>query len=193
MISKVKRRIKMKTKYILLLAIISLSSFLLTGCYGVSNEFNSIKKLVLKGMDRQYKTDYEFSLGSVSLTMIQGIVQLSDNDDEAAAMLANISNVQVGIYKNEEINIGKQSPPNHREIIRRMENNGWQYIVKSFSPGKVSLIFVGTKSTDKIEDIFIINLENHELAMVEVHGKLDELIGKAIRDKELNLDLSDNF
>lgn len=180
----------MKNNY-LLLTVLILSSFSITGCFGVSDEFCDMKETVLKGMDRKYKTEVEFSLGSVSLSMIHGIVKLSNNDDEAAEILGNISSVQIGKYNASNRPGRKNTMPDYHRIIHLMENEGWHYIVKDYEQDKLSLIFVGTNSDERFEDIFIINIEHNELVMVEVHGNLEKIVELALRDHKIDLDLSD--
>ncbi len=182
----------MKTNYLLIIVLAAVS-FSITGCFGVSDEFSDLKKIVLDSMDRHYVKKTEFSLGSVSLSMLHGVITLSGDDDVDAEMLGKISDVQVGIYKLNSHAKGGKSNRDFRKIIQCMEDHGWQYTIKNYEPGKLTLLFVDMDSEERAEGICVINLEHNELAIVEAHGDLEGVVDLAIRDEKLSFTLGDVF
>lgn len=170
----------MKTKNIILAALIVFVSVTSFGCFGVSDEFRSIKNQLMKDTNTGCKKDIEFSVGKVTLSMARMFVRLSDEDEEAEEILNNISSAEIGVYRVKS----DAAKSNYRQVIKTMEKKGWMYIVRSFEKDKSTVIFVRGNKEDRFTDLFVVGYENNKLNLVEVHGNLDKIVEIAIRDKD---------
>ena len=80
----------MKAKYLLLVLLISLTSVSFTGCFGVSEEFCSIREAVLEGMNKNEKFEDIFiiNLEKTELVMVEAhgdldkVVELAIRDKD---------------------------------------------------------------------------------------------------------------
>jgi len=173
----------MKTKNIFLFALIALISVTSFGCFGVSDEFRSIKENLLRDTKAGYKKDIEFSVGKITLSMARMFVKLSDEDKEAEEILGNISSAEIGVYKVKN----DAAKKNYMQVINTMEKQGWTYIVRSFEKNKSSVIFVKGNKSGWITELFVVAFEDSELNMVKVRGNLNKIIEIAIRDKDAKI------
>ena len=81
----------MKTKLLFLL-IIFLSIFL-NGCIGINEEFSEIRDEVIKNFDGEYKSEVQFSVGSVGITVSSWFVDAAVEEDMAADIFDDVSSV----------------------------------------------------------------------------------------------------
>jgi len=86
----------MKTKF-LFLPIFFLSLFL-NGCIGINEEFGEIRDEVIKNFGGEYKSEVQFSVGSVGITVSSWFVDAAAEEDMTADILDDVSSVQVGVY-----------------------------------------------------------------------------------------------
>lgn len=180
MILKKIRNTNMKTHRYLLLSLFALFSVSLTGCFGVSDDFLMVKHHLLKNVKSGYKKEAEFGVGKISLSFAKMIVGFADDDDDAKEILTHISGAEVGVYKLYDNSL--RSDP--KKIISEMEQRGWTYIVKSFSPTELHLIFVHYNKSGLFTDIFVVACENRELKLVRARGDLEKVVEYAIREKD---------
>ncbi len=170
----------MKTKiYFLPLLLLPL---LLTGCFSINEEFESIRDNVINNMGDQYNSEFQFSIGSVGITVSSWIIDSSSDDKLPAEILEDVSSVQVGVYKKFK---GNASPDitTIKEMESNMQQSGWKSIVKSSSEDKLTAVYIRKNSDELLERLFVISLDGDELVLVEVEGDLKEAISTVIKEK----------
>ena len=175
----------MKTKKIKILMGILMIALLSTGCIGVDASFRGMRDYVLSTTETQFEKEFEFSFGTVSIGMAEIALDFADTEEPIDEILSEIDNVQVGIYKN---NSGKKNKSNLTEmkfLTDKMENAGWDCIVKSFDKEDMSAVFIKMHD-DELNQLFVIALNNDEIVLVEVLGNLHKVIEIAIREKGLD-------
>lgn len=168
---------------------IMLSSILLGGCWRVNHKFVKIKNIILSTMDNQYRTDTEFGLGSVSLAAARVAVNFSHDKDSRMAkeILANISKVQIGVYKN-AYNNGNLNMSFLNRLDEEMKTDGWYYIVKNCEHGQITAVYAKDNGRE-IKELFVINVERHKVNLVNVEGNLTQAVLVAVREKGLDINL----
>ena len=88
----------MKTKSITIIISVSLLLIFLTGCIGVNRQFGEIKNKIMGNLGKDYKTEFQFSVGSTVITVSSWFVDLAANEEYIDDMMREISSVQVGVY-----------------------------------------------------------------------------------------------
>jgi len=174
----------MKNK-IILLPILFLSLFL-NGCIGINEEFAEIRNEVLNNLDDDFSSEYQFSVGSVGITVSSWFVDATAEGDLATDIFDDVSSVQVGVYKK----IRSTSSPSIttlRELEEEMIQKGWKSIVKNYEGDELSGIYIRSNPNETLNRLFIINLDNEELILVEVEGDLKEVISTVIREKGMKI------
>jgi len=167
--------------------IILFSSTLFVGCFGVDGNFSSLKNKILSSTGNRYYTDVEFSVGSFGISIAKAVVKSDDNDREAKEILDNISHVQIGVYKNHHSSSFNNSFQILKDIDSQMMENGWQYVVRSRCNKEVTGVYVKIVNGNELKELFVVNLDQRELTLVEVKGNLEKVLETAIREKGFKL------
>jgi len=166
--------------------VILFSSVLFVGCFGVDGNFSSLKNKIISSTDNYYHTDVEFSVGSFGISIAKLAVKMDDNDQNAKEILDNITHVQVGVYKSHKncnLNNGFQLI---KDINTQMNENGWQYVVRSRNNKEVTGVYVKINNNE-LKELFVVTLNRRELTLVEVRGNLEKVLEAAIREKGFKL------
>ncbi len=171
----------MKTIILVILFMICLSVCFLPGCVFISSDFQHTKDLILEEFDRvDVKTEVQIQIGSGLISLGSLVVSFTDARDEALKYLKDIRNVQVGVYKLRQID-RKHPVKIPDKISKKLERKGYEPMVKVKERG--SAVWVMTKMRGKrLQSLYVISLDRSELVLVEVQGRLERLIEKAIRE-----------
>jgi hypothetical protein len=153
----------------------------------VDRDFRSVKNEILNSTGNQFFKDKEFAIGSVGLSLAEKIVKISDEDDDARKILHYLSKVQVGIYRSEDNVDFSGSCSLITGIDNKMSKHGWKYIIKNFEHGKFSIIYVKENPENDLKELFVINMNERELTIVDLKGNLNKLFETIIKDKGLQL------
>ncbi|MFH1197983.1 MAG: DUF4252 domain-containing protein [bacterium] len=182
----------MKSNKILFVAVVLILGTSLSGCIGVNHGFRGIRTAIINDLGGDFDKEIEFSVGPAGILFVSAIAGMADleEDVDIAAMLRQISRVQIGVYKRERGNDTKPSINLLRKISDKMLRNGWQYIVRSVKDDEMACVFVQTKNGDHLNEVFIIALSDEDLVITEVLGNLDALIEIAIRNQGHNLNFA---
>lgn len=78
-----------------------------------------------------------------------------------------------------------------KNISSDLIEDGYEVIVRSSSNKEMVAVLVKSKS-DRLNEMFIIALNEDELVMTQIFGNLDELIEIAIRSKNMNFEYAKN-
>ena len=176
----------MKIKLILIPLLLILSSIFFIGCFGVDSNFSEIKHDIVSSSNVQFHKDIEFSIGSVGLSLASAIVDFSD-DNDAREIIKNLSKVQIGVYKNTEPISRQAAIEIINKIDDRLRNKGWNYLVKSYDKREVSSVYIKQSDGDKLCEMFVVNLNDDELVIVDIKGRLERILTSVIRDRKMDL------
>ncbi len=172
----------MKTKNIALAVLLILSALTFIGCIGVDSDFKEVKSLVIKSTDGEFRKDVEFAIGPVGISFAKIVASFNDDDEDAQAILSNISEVQVGVYKNskfEDLHCGYSFFHN---IDDKLKEENWHNIVKHVDGDELTGIYVKYED-DSINKMYVINIKNNKLSLIRVKGDLENIITYAIKEK----------
>lgn len=177
----------MKIKSITLIISVSLLLFFLNGCIGVNRQFSEVKDRIMRGLGDDYKTEFQFSVGSAAITISSWFVDLAADQEYADDMLREISSVQVGVYNKVEGSDAKADFGTLQSIDEEMHNNGWKYIVRSVDGNELTAIYLSDDPEEILNKMYIINLSDEELVIIEVNGDLKKVISYAIEEKKFDV------
>ena len=160
-------------------------ALLFTGCIGVDRSFRGIRDYVLASSGTEFDKEFEFSFGSVSIGMAEIALNFADVEEPIDEILSEINSVQVGIYNSSS---KKKFKSNFEELnftTNKMKKAGWDCIVRSVDNDEMSAIFVKIHDGE-LNQLFIIVINDDEIILAEVLGKLHKVIEIAIREKGLD-------
>jgi len=167
---------------------ILLLPLLLNGCLAINEEFEDIRDLVILSIGNDYKSEFQFSVGSVGITVSSWVVDASTDDEFPSEIMDDVSSVQVGVYKKLR---GTSSPVFQTllEIEPEMQASGWKSIVKTCDKEELIAVYIQKDSGEILDRLFVISLEDDKLVLVEVEGDLNEAIATVIREKGMEIDI----
>ena len=177
----------MRTSKILIILVSFSMLFLLTGCIGVNRQFGEIKDKIMGGLGTNYNTEFQFSVGSAAITVSSWFVDLAADEEYIDEMLREISSVQVGVYNRVEGSNNRADFSTLESIDEEMKSKGWKYIVRSVEGDDITAIYINDDPMEMLNKIYIINLSNEELVIVEVNGDLKKVISYAIEEKKFKI------
>ena len=177
----------MKTKSIILLVAISFFLVTLTGCIGVNRQFSEVKNKIMGELGNNYKTEFQFSVGSALIHVSSWFVDLAADQEYVDDMLREISSVQVGVYNRIEGTKHKSDFSTLNLIDKEMSSKEWKYIVRSSENDELTAIYISSDPEELLKKMYVINLSNEELVIVEVNGDLKKVISYAIEERNFNL------
>ena len=173
---------------IILKFIVSLSMLILvSGCVDVNKQFAEIKDKIMGELGTDYNTEFQFSFGSAAITVSSWFVSLAADEEYVDEMLREISSVQVGVYNRVEGLNTKVDFSTLVSIDEEMKSKGWKYIVRSVERDEITAIYIRDDLEEMLNKIYIINVSNEELVIVEVNGDLKKVISYVIEEKNLKL------
>ncbi len=175
----------MIVKSIFAMSLITLVTF--TGCIGVNREFDEIKNKIMGNMSGDFETDVQFSVGPALLTVSSWFVSLSDDNEYADEMIREISSVQVGVYNRVKGSRIKADFSVLQSINDEMTAKGWKYIIRSVENDEITAIYLSANPEEMLKQMYIINLNDEELTIVEVNGDLKKIIEYAIEEKKFDV------
>jgi len=177
----------MKTKSIILLIVTSFFLLTLTGCIGVNRQFSEVKNKIMGELGDDYKTEFQFSVCPALIHVSSLFVDLAADEEYIDDMLREISSVQVGVYN--KVEDAEHSPDLSmlNSIDEEMRSNGWKYIVRTLESNEFTTIYISADPEELLEKMYVINLNDEELVIVEVNGDLKKVISYAIEERSFNL------
>ena len=177
----------MNTSRIFIYIIIFLFLILFTGCIGVNRQFEEIKNKIMGDLGNDYKTEFQFSVGSTAISISSWFVDLAANEEYIDDMMREISSVQVGIYYKVEGSDAKANFSTLQSIDEEMNNNGWKYIVRSVDVNELTVIYLSDDPEEILNKMYVINLSNEKLVIVEINGDLKKVISYAIEERNIHV------
>jgi hypothetical protein len=173
----------MKTSGIFIYIITFFLLILLTGCIGVNRQFSEITDKIMSGLENNYKTEFQFSVGSSAITISSWFVDLAADEEYIDEMIREISSVQVGVYNRLEASYSEPDMSTLQSIDEEMRIKGWKYIVRSVDNNELTAIYLSDDPGEILNKMYLINLSDDELVIIELTGDLKKVISYAIEEK----------
>ena len=160
----------------------------LNSCIDVNEEFVNVRNKVIKDFGDDYRSEVQFSLGSVGITVSSWMVNTSENDELASDILADVSSIQVGVYQKFKGSSTLDISTLH-DIEKNMLESGWKSIVMSSEDNDLSAVYVRKNPNEILNRLFIINYDGEELVLIEIEGDLKEAVSTVIREKGMKINI----
>lgn len=179
----------MKNKRIKVIISLLFLTVLLSGCFGVDRSFRQIRNYIIENTNGEYDKDFEFSIGSTGISLASVAVSFVDTEEPIEEILSEISSVQVGIYSNKDSGRITTDFAGLKHLTNLMEKAGWEFIVRSVDRDELTAVFVRVYE-NQLNRVFVISVNQEEMALVEMYGNVEKVIEIAIREGNLNLQLA---
>ena len=179
------------------ITLLSLTAVLLLPTYLPAGEgsipsSDSIKRQIEREIpEARFERESRIRLGRFALTILKPIARWAlDEDDEARILLRGIKRVEVSTYRVVSMP-DTVAPVSLRGLEGRLAEHGWQRIVRSREADEQTWVFARHREDGGMSGIFVVELDNYELSLVGIAGRIDEILAAAIAEEPG--DLADLF
>lgn len=181
----------MKTKKLLIILTIAITSYFFTGCFGVDAKFYRIKHSVMNHIPEGYYTDVEIGIGSVGLSLAKIAIKFNNDHDvrEARKVLSEITKVQVGVYKQNGSDKIKNIRTFLNEVASDLNNEGWINIAKNIDRDEMTSIYLRPNDSNEIRELLVINFERNELVIANIEGNFSQALASVISSGQMHIEM----
>ena len=128
----------------------------------------------------EFEKEFHLRLGGLSLGLGKKLAGWAMADDEElAGLMKAVKRVEIGSYRVVSL------PPLEQvelpaSLMNRLGKSGWSLVVRVQDESERVWMFMRQDGKGGIRNIFVVALDEVELTMVSVEGRLDELLADAI-------------
>ena len=160
-----------------------LAAILFTGCIRASGLEHFVDAIAAESPDVRLHKEVSLSLGSMSLGAVRFAVGLSGDDDaeEAGRYLAQVDRIQLVVYTLDSP-LDRRQLRLPRELALELEDEGWELLVRANEPDDMAWIHYRADDKDRVRDLMILAVDNEDLVIVRLSGRLDQLFAEAMKD-----------
>jgi hypothetical protein len=160
--------------------VIATVALLMTGCMRSRQLEGLCDEIADQCPGAHFSKELSLSLGPISLGLVRFATGFSDKTREARQYLSGISKIELAVYKvDSRLQRNRLKLP--KQLHELLEEDGWEIVVKSSEKNEAAWILF-REDDGVIRDMHITALDNHELVMIRVSGRLNELFDKAMED-----------
>jgi hypothetical protein len=160
---------------------------LLTACIDINKEFSEVTDRIISNMGDDYKTQFQFSVGSAAITVSSWFIDFTANEEYIDDMMREISSVQVGVYSRIRDSDINASYSTLESIDEEMDSRGWKYLVRLIEGDELTAIYISSDPKVMLKKMYVINLHDNELIIVEVNGDLKKVISYAVEERNFKV------
>ena len=166
----------MKRTVVLSAALLSLSS-LFAGCAGSPSVEQVRWEIQRRFPEARFELEEHVHLGRISLGLIRGLVRMVPGKVDGQEILTAIHRLDVATYQVSALDLDRLQGETRFE--RQLASAGWQMTVRTREEDSRTWIFTRGED-DALNSLFIVTLEDDELTLVSLDGRLDRALAEAI-------------
>ena len=168
---------------LLLVALLVPAALIAGGCKDLPSAAAIRSEIEREIPGARFERDSHIRLGRVALAFVKPIARWSlDEDDEARAILSGVRKVDISSYR-----VSGLPDSVDRKTLRglegRMVAHGWSQIVHASDGDDNTWLFSRASDSGSIRGILVVELDDDELTIVGVEGRLDEVLARALADE----------
>lgn len=176
-----------KCSFIIFLSL--LSTLLLCGCDEINGDFEQTRSTLATMLDAKITKEHQVVVGLPMLFFVRSLAPVDDKDVKIAKnLLKSIRKIQVGVFNVSYVYTESSRQDLLDRVDKVMENDEWEVIVRHVDKEELVGIYVHLDVEKELDSMLILSLENEELTMVHINGRLERLVELAIRDNGFNID-----
>ena len=112
---------------------------------------------------------------------------MAADEEYVDEMMREISSVQVGVYNKVEGSNARADFHTLQSINEEMTSKGWKYIMRAVESEELTAIYIRAEPDIMLNKIYVINLSDEKLIIVEVNGDLKKVISYAIDERNFKI------
>lgn len=161
----------------LILVLLALSS---SGCLYSREIAHTRRDIERQVPEVHFEREVVLSLGPMALRTLRWISGLVPEEEaqQASLYLRDVSRVKVGVYRSEDAAALQHLDPIR---LRRFERDGWETAVHAQEEGeRVWVLYRERRGA--IRDLYVVVLNEEELVLARLKGRLDQLFARIMAD-----------
>ena len=168
----------MKRSVVPFVLFLSLSS-LLAGCAGTPSVDTVGWEIQRRFPEARFEREEHFHLGRVKMGLLRGLVRMVPGKVEGQEVLSRIHGVEVATYRVHSMpDLDRLASDTRFE--KQLAQNGWTPMVRTREENERAWIFVRTDPAGALRNLFVVNLDESELTLVRIDGRIDQALAEAI-------------
>jgi hypothetical protein len=172
------RRRAVKRTVISVLAVLALAS-LCVGCAGAPSTERVSWEIQNRFPEARFEREEHFHLGRVSMSLLRGFVRMAPGKVEGQELLNQIHRIEVSSYKVSSLP-DLDSLQGETRFESQLARAGWSMALRTRDEGERTWMFVRGGKSGSLRNLFIVTLEQSELTLVSIDGRLDRALAEAI-------------
>jgi hypothetical protein len=157
---------------------LSLSS-LLAGCAGSPSVDTVGWEIQRRFPEARFEREEHFHLGRVKMSLLRGLVRMVPGKVDGQEFLSRIHGVEVATYRVHSMpDLDRLASDTRFE--KRLAENGWTPMIRTREENERAWVFVRTDPSGALRNLFVVNLDESELSLVRVDGRIDQALAEAI-------------
>lgn len=170
----------MKRHAVSLLGLLSLAA--LAGCAGSPSVDQVRREIERRVPEARFEPEEHIRLGRVSLGLTRGLIRLVPGKIEGQEALTSVHRLEVATYQVSDL-------PDLTDIDsklrfeKKLAQDGWAMMVRTRDSGSRAWMFVRDDGKGALRNLFVVDLDDSELTLVRIDGRLDQAFAEAIADR----------
>lgn len=156
----------------------TLGMLALTGCGGTPGVEQVRWEIERNVPGARFEREEHFHLGRISMSLLRGLVRLTPARDEIRP-LNEIRGVEVGVYQVRSLPDLDGAGQILAKFEDRLGDHGWSLMLREREADSRTWMFVRSHPDGWLRNLFIVSLEQDELTLVRVDGRLDRIFAEA--------------
>lgn len=159
-----------------------LGMLVLTGCDGAPGVEQVRWEIERHVPGARFEREEHFHLGRISMGLLRGLIRLTPAGDEEIRPLNQIRGVEVGVYQVRSMPDLDGASQVLADFEDRLGDHGWSLMLREREADSRTWMFVRSHPDGWLRNLFIVSLEQDELTLLRVDGRLDRFFAEATAD-----------
>lgn len=171
----------MKRHAVSLIGLLSLAS-LAAGCAGSPSVDQVRWEIERRVPEARFEKEEHITLGRVSLGLTRGLIRMVPGKLEGQEALTSVRRVEVATYRVSDLPDLSDIDSKLR-FEKRLAQDGWSMMIRTRDSGSRAWMFVRDNGKGALRNLFVVDLDDSELTLVRIDGRLDRAFAEAIADR----------
>lgn len=171
----------MKRNALSLAGLLSLAA-LAAGCSGTPTVDQVRWEIQRRVPEARFEQEEHIALGRLSLGLVRGLMRMVPGEMEEPEVLTSVRRLEVATYRVSDLP-DLAAVDKKLRFEKRLAEDGWAMTVRSRDAGSRSWVFMRDNGKGALRNLFVVDLNDDELTLVRIDGRLDHAFAAAIADR----------
>ena len=132
--------------------------------------------------EARFEQEEHIALGRLSLGLVRGLLRMVPGEVEEPEVLTSVKRLEVATYRVSDL-------PDLADLDRklrfekRLAQDGWAMTMRTREAGSRAWVFMRDDGKGALRNLFVVDLNDNELTLVRIDGRLSEAFAAAIADR----------